>query len=433
MIGNTKKIEELIKRGFDLEAISFEFGIPLQQLEQYKRDIEASTSKNFSPISKMERVRQRYNKLFYGDDKKEPVAELSEQDIELINAVISQIEAKVQQLESATKEQRRQIAHYIILNYRKIQNKQLTVEQAEKLYGLVDNEKLKKLNTTERDKTNYHMVSVKGQVVMNLVKAIEIKSKQTEDIDELRNLRAKLTLKMRIENPAIVPVATSMLEQRITEIQKKSIYDYDIYKIPINIFSVVLDLANGTVDIEQADKILEEEARKNGANRPKTKFAITPEQERKMLEMQIERCLIDQADIYDIKEPQTTVAQLMDLFKMPLDKAVRIAALNLVNREMFQEARMLYNRFYKPSQQISQTIRTLRKEIRNAEIRKMVLRGINMSGTREEENRYFESIQNILESEDIKLSSILLGKNKDGSKQIRLSDVWEDQKGMNRQ
>ena len=75
-----------------------------------------------------------------------------------------------------------------------------------------------------------------------------------------------------------------------------------------------------------------------------------------------------------------------------------------------------------------QSISGFRKEIRNAEIADMVLKGIHMQGTADEEEQYFKTLEKGIRNGNIKLGAVSLGKNQDGSKTITLADIWDVQR-----
>lgn len=108
-----------------------------------------------------------------------------------------------------------------------------------------------------------------------------------------------------------------------------------------------------------------------------------------------------------------------------LEQAIRTVVNNLIGVKDFERAKEVCNSF--SSKDKEKNIRLLRNEIRNAEISDIVLKGISMNGTEEEERRYFELIEKGLKMGNIKLGAISLGKSKDGLRNIYLSDIWEKQ------
>lgn len=62
----------------------------------------------------------------------------------------------------------------------------------------------------------------------------------------------------------------------------------------------------------------------------------------------------------------------------------------------------------------------------------MILKGIHMQETIEKENKYFEFMERGLNSGNIDLKAVSLGKTKDGLRTITLQDIWTDKSGKNR-
>lgn len=67
-----KQIDELIKSGFDLESISFELGIPKEKLNNYinkyrSMNNTSNTIERKKLLSKINKLKKKYNNLFYAD------------------------------------------------------------------------------------------------------------------------------------------------------------------------------------------------------------------------------------------------------------------------------------------------------------------------------------------------------------------------------
>ena len=83
------EIKKLIKAGFDLELISFELDIPVEELKHIQEEmkieekiLKSTTAKRYNATEmiekenerihlKMQQVRQRYDKLYLASDKEE--------------------------------------------------------------------------------------------------------------------------------------------------------------------------------------------------------------------------------------------------------------------------------------------------------------------------------------------------------------------------
>ena len=216
MIKNNEEesIKNLIKKGFDLELISFELDIPIEEVKKLKSEIETSQkfreiktysareiieSRNKQAHLKMERMRKKYNRLFLKSNKTEVKLprELSEQEIELINSAITKIEETIKGMKELSKKERRKEVRKILEELNKLEYYQLTIEQAERLYLLMQQEELKKLSLNSTDRIDVYINRNIKAISRKLTEAIDIIQSQTEDLEELKSLERKLTTRNR--------------------------------------------------------------------------------------------------------------------------------------------------------------------------------------------------------------------------------------------
>lgn len=442
MIENSKveEIKKLIKNGFDLELISFELDIPIEEIIQCKLEIERKSnavrvysakeiidSKNRYAHSRMEKMREKYKKLFFNSNKNEvkQQKELPKQDVELINLVIVEIEEIINGIKELSKKEKRKGANDILVELKKIEDYQLTIDQAEKLYYLMQTEVLEKLNLTPKDKIDYYMNKNRKTIIRKLAEAVDIAQNQTDGLEELKALKRKLTTEMHRNNEIVVGAVRYRIENKILKINQKQVFDRIRNNIPANIELITKELANGTLNVQTANEILEQETKKRIESKPKTRFALTEEQEKRQILIQIKTALMEKPEQYHIQNPEKTVMQIQELCGGELDQAMRTVIKNLTGTKDFERAKEVCNKFSRNDKEssLSTSIRRLRNEIRNDEISDIVLKGINMNGT-EEERRYFELIEKGLKMGNVKLESISLGKSKDGLRTITLADIW---------
>lgn len=438
------EIKKLIKNGFDLELISFELDIPIEELIQYKFELEKTSnsssiktcsarkiidSKNKQAHLKMQQMRKQYKKLFFKVDKVEAKTQkkLTTQEIELINLVITEIEEIVKGMKNLSKRERRKRAYVILTKIKKIENYKLTIEQSEKLHSLIQTEELEKLNLTTTDKIDFYINRSKRIIVKKLTDAVDIAQLQTEDLQELKILEKKLTKKMQQNNPIYVGAVKSRIENKILKINQKIAFDRMRNDIPTDIAFIITEIANGTLDIEIANEIIDKEAKKRVENKPKTRFSLTEEQEKKQILIQIRSVLMGKPEQYHIENPKVTIMQMQKLCGGDLEQSIRTVINNLTYVKDFERAKEVCDSFSIKDNQISKYIRTLKNEIRNAEIGDIVLKGLNMSGTEEEDRSFLELIEKGLKMGNVKLSSVPLGKSQDGLKNITLADIWIDE------
>jgi len=435
-----KEIQKLIENGFDLELISFELNIPIEQIIQYKKDLERNNRKTVQNISnsnensidkrnnyahsKMKQMRQRYQKLYSKSYKTEMPRpkQLSQEEIEIIDAVIDVIEAKIQEIHNLSSKERRKAVSSILSEVKKIENYQLPMEQAEKLYMLLNSDKLQNLNISPLD---LYLNRHKSRIANNFAKAIDFIQNEINSIEELQALEKKITGTMLRENPISIGGIKSRITNRIQVLQQQRAIDKIRTNIPANIASIISDLVSGNIDIHTAKEVIKEETKSRLENRPKTNFTLTEKQIRMQIFMQIRTAIIDDAEKYHIKNPQKMILQMQELAEGELDLSIRAVVKNLIARKDYETAKNICEEFLKEENGISNNLKSLRNEIRNAEISDIVLAGINMQGTLDEERSYFELIERGLKLGRVNLRAVSLGKSKDGLRSITLADIWE--------
>lgn len=421
-----EEVKKLIENGFDLELISFELDIPIKEIKQCKLELETmkqpnSTktysakeiidSENKQAHSKMQQMREKYKKLYFTSNKievKQP-KELPRQKVEQINSVIEEIEEIAESIKELPKKERRKEVNAILAKLKQIEEYQLTIEQAEKLHYILQSEELKKLNSSITDKIDFYMNRSRKTIIKKLAEAIDIAQAQTNEVEELKILERKLTMKMQQNNQIVVGAVKSRIGNKISKIIQQKAIDRIRNDIPEDIEFIIRKIANGTLDIRMANEIINKEVRKRIENKPKTRFSLTEEQEKRQILIQIRTVLREKSEQYHIENPEKTVMQIQKLCDGELEQAIRTVVKNLTSVKDFKRAKEVCDKFSTKDNEssFSAYIRILRKQIRNDEISDIVLKGINMSGTEREERRYFELIEKGLKMGNVKLGEYL--------------------------
>lgn len=442
----TEELKALIKK-YDLDLISFELEIPVEELEQLKREMDEDV-KNDSSIklrastgkvddryikvlqahSRLEKMRERYKKLLVGKKKEEkennPKIQRSE---ESVNAIINKIQEIVNGLRGKSATEKRDGAFAVMAELRKIQNCKLTMEQAENLNEAMQSKDLNglKQGINDRNNINTSIENRRAMVTEKVIEAIDIAKNQTDDVEELKRLLSKITMKMRQEHISANAVA-SKIYARIQNISMQKHRE----EIRANVLGIARDLADGTLDIQSASKIIEEEARNRVKNGSNSKFALTQEQQRGQILHEIQTLIGDKADEFQLEDPEKTLLLLQKLCGIDAQEAARSVIENLIFRKDFEMAKKILNNYYAKNVDDSNYIETrnLRTRMINAELGDLVSRAINSKGSMEEELDYLELIEQGIKMGNVKLGSIVLGKSQDGLKKITLYDIWTDEK-----
>ena len=473
-----KKIDEvkkLIENGFDdLELIAFELDIPIEQVKQCKADIESNKQKatsqnsnkeqsivkpdtkkrktidsdfkeeNYKAHVKMKKMKEKFDELVYGkkkqdekDEKDEKASEkpkqLSPKEIEKINMSIVIIEGKIQEVKDAGRNRIRksEIGREIVAQFKKIDGYQLSMEQAEKIYTLINSRELDRLRARHDDLIDNAIALVRRKTTTQFVQAIELKLAESNDIQELQALSKLITEKMAREGQIFVGGIKSSISNKIMKLQQKQRIEKIRNDIPMNIASVIQELVAGKIDIQVANGLIDEEAKKRVDSGPKTKFALSADAQKRQILMQIKTVLAERGTTYAIQDTETVIRQLQELCGIGQEEAVRIVVKNCIGRKDYKIARSVCDRNEIKNEYgfTVKSIASLRDEINHAEFGDIVLEGINNTRTQVEEKAYIDMIEKALNSGKIRTTGVKLGKSVDGLRDVTLADIWEEGRG----
>lgn len=430
MIKNNElsEIKELIEKGFDLELMSFELDIPLEDLIQLKKDIETSKKmKLANSKNPMEQVRERYNKLFFANYKKEVKIpkKLTMQQIELVNSVTTTIDKEIKEMKGLSKKEKRKNVNSILMLLKQIKDFNLSIEQAEKLYNLMQSSELEHLNLSIEDKMDYYVKINRDRIAKKFAKAIDYAYLQTSDFEELKALERKITPKMEKSNPIFIGGIRTNIYNKMSKIQQQIISERIRNDVPTSISAIINDIVIGKLDVQNANEIINSEAKKRVESKPKTRFSLTEEQERRQILIQIRTVLSDRAEQYRIENPEVAIMQIQKLCGGELEQSIRVVVKNLIGQKEFERAKQICNKYALDEEKVTPVFITrLKKEIRNKEISDTVLRGIAANGSLEEGIAFYNLIENGLKAGNVKPETISLGKSQDGLRTITLADVW---------
>ncbi len=430
MIKNNElsEIKELIEKGFDLELMSFELDIPLEDLIQLKKDIETSKKmKLANSKNPMEQVRERYNKLFFANYKKEVKIpkKLTMQQIELVNSVTTTIDKEIKEMKGLSKKEKRKNVNSILMLLKQIKDFNLSIEQAEKLYNLMQSSELEHLNLSIEDKMDYYVKINRDRIAKKFAKAIDYAHLQTSDFEELKALERKITSKMEKSNPIFIGGIRTNIYNKMSKIQQQIISERIRNDVPTSISAIINDIVIGKLDVQNANEIINSEAKKRVESKPKTRFSLTEEQERRQILIQIRTVLSDRAEQYRIENPEVAIMQIQKLCGGELEQSIRVVVKNLIGQKEFERAKQICNKYALDEEKVTPVFITrLKKEIRNKEISDTVLRGIAANGSLEEGIAFYNLIENGLKAGNVKPETISLGKSQDGLRTITLADVW---------
>lgn len=331
------------------------------------------------------------------------------------------------------------------VNSKKISKVELLKQNYKKIYEDGSSEELdknkKNIDTKKVDKQisviGKRLEGAKGRdkdsrnLARTLTYYINQKIDSTEDLEELQHLKKRFTKQFRDEFRSI-DIIIQKLDKKILEQQRKNTIDKIRTEVPDKIHSLIKDLVRGEINIQLAQKIIEEEAKNRVNNSPKNSFALTEEQQKRQIIILIRENLKNNFEKYPIENPENTIEQLNKLSGQENPISVDAVVKNLVKRKEFEKSKEIcskYTEIYqsKGNQMDIKAITSLSRYIKNEELGDLILRAIYTKSDKqlESQEEFWKTIEKGIESKRIKLSAIPLGKSQSG-KYIFLKDVWPD-------
>lgn len=322
--------------------------------------------------------------------------------------------------------QKKKILNAITLSLVDLSKCKLNIEQAETIESLLsEDEFVSNMNSTQ----SYSINKARKSLQLKFGFAIGMSMNEIEDLEEIKGLIEKITPDMEKNNYSFFINLKSQLRERMQQIQKKSIFTKQRNNITPRIEAIIGDLAKGDFNYMQALEIIRYEAEQKVKDSPQSRFTLTIEKEVNQTIVQIRHALVEQADKYPLEDPESAIENLIKMDSQKRELAINTVIKNMTDRKQFDEAREICNKYVEMYQvgnpTLSGYVMNLKKDIAKSEISQFVLEGLESEMTPTEEKEFLETIQTKLAKENIKMSSIILGRKDASSKPITLEDVYD--------
>ena len=405
-------IKKMISQGFDLQLISNELNIPIEQIKKYEAEINDNESK---PLTKRENAINKEN-------SKDQTA----------------FSPNIQNVAEKQSEESRKISQ-MMDRYNAIFNEETPEPlQKQKEKVLTETELDQAIQKTlqlasafEHAKGGYTATSKEKEIkrVMNgYIKLIDStiiqQADSINDIEELRKLIRKLPSRL-----LSLSQANLYIQKRIESMQQRKAFDNLRNNIPESIRQIIADIANGTLDIKKANEEIDKEARKRVQSSPQTKFALTEGRHRKQIILQIHTALKERGEEYEIKNPLKTMDYLTKLGEASNVVAVNIIAQNFINRKEYEKATLVCGMCGKGlREEENKQIYSLKKQIKAAKIGDIAKRMLTGEKSMKEREEDFELLKTAMRVEGINETQILIGKKGAGNIPVYLSKIWDSEK-----
>lgn len=438
-----EKIKKIIKRGYDLKLISVELRIPVEELEMYKKEIEeeqkkaaatvitkkAVTTGDVIPYNKHSSIlmlKENYYKLYSKKKGNNNFANktrtLTQQEKERLEKILEELKQGLPEITKSSTDinKRKKLSKEFVIKLEQNADILPYFDKIEELYLLFEQDDLLYFDGLGQNVTKMRKI-----VSRIFAKSFLVKSQSTDDIKMLTQFLNKIR-NIKLKGIAVESYEREIeakLNKLIAEQKQKDRRNNETDEIKM----IVQQLADGEVNMEEANKIIDMEAKRRYENSPKNKFSLTEEKQRKQVLMQLGQILSTQGEKYKIVNPEVTLNLLQTLCESKLELALSEVSNNLLVGYRFEEAKQLWQKYYiKDPSNLS--IKLQRKKVKNAELSYLILKGIRETNSPTEEKEFYELLKNGLEMGNVKPENIDLGTNKEGSMKITLADILDEDK-----
>ena len=272
-----KEILTLIERGFKPETISSEFNIPYAQIQKALLEKERNAAKRETEMDKM---RKKYFDIYAPEDKKAkfelPSAEQLASYMK-VDGIIDGIEEKSKSADEQSQKDKRETLIAILNDLKILDKHRLSFDQIERLVFIIEDKKWENLSLKRGDKINILLSKARANISSKMSLAVADELKEVTDLAGLQNIRARITRISR-ETKSVnyrIGVADSNISQQIPKLNsQKAAYNLR-NNIPPAVEKLVQSIANGTMNIEEANEIIAQEAERRVSLTGKSKFSLS--------------------------------------------------------------------------------------------------------------------------------------------------------------
>ena len=417
-------------KGTKLNSQNSERKIQRSQNSSKPKKINTNQKQDKEQMSKLDIMRKKYKAKYEREIKqtqKQVKKPLTPEENEKVNKALLEMLEAVNSCDGEKSSSRAMIKS-ILNNAESVFRKNLSLDQASRLVSIMESQKINPALQFFMPDITGKIKWIKKSTYSRLAEAIDTQMEDITDIDKLENLSKMLKYDMERSNLYVTTIK-SKLQRKIDKLRTEERLRSLREDIPDDIRTIIEGIAKGELDIKEANDIIAQKAKEKVSGRKATRFTLTEEQERRQYIAQIKKALNEQGNKYPIENPEKTMEILKQLTNDSSLTILNTVIANQMSRKKFDEAQALCQEYIARSKGNTEDIAYLysvRKRIRNSKIGDLVYRTIHSDISPEDEEKFWNLLQDGLRMGNVKMSNISIGKTQDGLRTITLEDVWPD-------
>lgn len=432
-------ILKLIHMGFEPRIISAEFGIPLEQIEMYIAKQQITNKQQAQPSDKMKKIRNNYKSLYSKKSDPVKIKELqngkSPKEASIISDFLERLDRAYGKDSKLSQREKREVSHDYLKEFIKYASIPLNIDELEQIHTYLFSDYLQRyyaydLSAKTRRKYSNRAISIIESKIQEQVKYL---TRNTEDINELMRISSKIPSSSKYS--LTLESARSAIYSRLTELRQKQASSALTSTVSENMHQLTQVFNSEEPDIEQIKNLIESETQRRNNTTSNNKFSLSRNQHQRQVIMQLKRLLDAKAEQYPINNPDKTL-EILHQIDPETDtlSQMRLITSNLSSQDREEDAIQFCHQYSNQRKsdgirtELAQKVYQLIKGLISSQIGKIVLKQINLEGNQEHlpDDDFLKLLEEKMKSNTIKPEQITLGKNNDGTKTIKLSDIWYD-------
>ena len=419
MISNKLKNEiiQLVNEGIELEIISEESGIGLDELQEII--LQHSTETNMKSIQNDSRKNRNSNKMKiliekYNEKikKSTPLPEaLSLEESAQIDMAIEKILDYAKDMQDLSDLQKKRRLLKVSNEFEKISDMPLNFDQ---VMSILEIYKRNIDNFSRYDEKSINIYNAYRRVNIKLLGIIAQEVDSTDSIEVLKKF-SKMVDDNSKKNDLLASSIKMKISNKIHAIIHQQALDKIKYEMSINVKKMILGIANGAA-----------------STKSKGNFAIASTQARQQIMIQVRRIIAERANEFPVNNPNLSL-KLLDGLENQSNYMQNLNAIvkNLCCNRRYVEAKQIVAMKSAHSNNYAY-FKMLKKDIACKELADLIIDMLENPKTEVEEQAFIDTLEKQLKKEKISLSSIILGKQKHSEKLITLNDIWYEKNGKNK-
>ena len=303
----------------------------------------------------------------------------------------------------------------------------LTVRQAERLVKVLNFDGIENIQIDGQDRIALYIAKRREMSISKFTKTIYDNLESINDIEELRRLMKSLTQNCSDKYHYFVDSMRTKIMSKIEKMQKETKRKNN--KLPNNLEWIIEGIAKGDLDIEKAKLAIQAEAKRFVLENEQNKFTLNEEQKSRQYIYKIRNVIAKNGMEFKIENPITSIEMYGKLTENIKEGIIAITK-NLIAKRDYQTAEEIFNHY--SSDEYEECTTQLKREIIRAKLGSFVLNGIKKGVPEDKEEEFFRTINKLITDGYVDIKLVPLGKNRDGSREITLADIWVNEFNIGR-